>query len=533
MSKQPDSTLYPMSEAVRAAYRAGQEDETLEPLVLVEDGQPVGRIQGGDYVIFYDIRGEREVELTASFVEPGFHAFPVAEERPHFVTMIQYDPSLPVRVAFPPPGDIRNTLGEVVSQHGLSHAKICESEKAIHVSFFLNGKRSEPFPGEERIVVPSPHGVDNYALVPELSADGVGKATIQALLQGQHPLIITNFANVDVVGHIEDARAVKLAVEAVDYQIGRLIQVARRAGYTSMVTADHGTVEKWLYPDGAVDTGHTDSPVPFILIPPEDGVDMTLRQGGSLIDVAPTALQLLHLPVPTEMTGTSLLQSCPEDWLASEHKLLLIIADGWGWRDQAHGNMIAQAYTPAMDMLQHTYPFATLAAAGPVVGMPEGSVGNSESGHLHLGAGRSILSDRMRIDTALQDGSLERNEAFLWAMQEAKRTGKRLHLLGIISFYSSHGSVDHLLALMGMAKAQGVPEVYIHGMLGRRGEQPESGANYVALVEEETQRLGLGRLVSVIGRFWSLDREGNWDRVERAYRQLVYGEGIKVPVGLP
>ena len=233
-----DPSQHVMSEAVRAAYRQGQEDETLEPIVLTDrDGHPVGRIQNGDYVIFYDIRGEREVELTESFVTLGFDAFPVREgPKPRFVTMIQYDAELPVRVAFPPPGEIRDTLSEVVSAHGLRQAKVAESEKAIHLSFFLNGKRKEPFPGEERVVVQSPRGVDNYALVPELSANDVRRATMDALASGEHHLIITNFANVDVVGHIEDERAVKLAVEAVDYQVGASVQAARNAGYTTIVT---------------------------------------------------------------------------------------------------------------------------------------------------------------------------------------------------------------------------------------------------------------------------------------------------------
>jgi len=162
------------------------------------------------------------------------------------------------------------------------------------------------------------------------------------------------------------------------------------------------------------------------------------------------------------------------------------------------------------------------------VGMPKGTVGNSEAGHLHLGAGRRIPSDRLRIDEALEDGSFYENEAFLWAMRGAKRAGTRLHLLGIVSFYSSHGSLDHLLALMELARRERVEEVYIHSMLGRRGEHPESGARYIEQVEEATARLGVGRLVSVIGRFWSLDREENWDRIEKTYRWLVHGEGRPV-----
>jgi 2,3-bisphosphoglycerate-independent phosphoglycerate mutase len=181
-----------------------------------------------------------------------------------------------------------------------------------------------------------------------------------------------------------------------------------------------------------------------------------------------------------------------------------------------------------MDLLQREYPFTTLNASGRAVGMPAGTVGNSEAGHLHLGAGRRIPSDRLRIDEAIEDGSFLENEAFLWARGGAQKDGTRLHLLGIVSFYSSHGSVDHLTALLKLAKREGLKEVYVHSMLGRRGEHPESGARYIQTVEQAVEKLGLGRVVSVIGRFWALDREENWGRIEKTYRWLVSGEARAV-----
>jgi len=155
-------------------------------------------------------------------------------------------------------------------------------------------------------------------------------------------------------------------------------------------------------------------------------------------------------------------------------------------------------------------------------------VGNSEAGHLHIGAGRVVPADRVRIQRAVDDGSFFENEAFLWAMRGARRDGTRLHLLGIVSFYSSHGSVDHLLALIEMAHREKVPQVYIHSMLGRRGERPESGAIYIEQVEQEAERLEVGQVATVIGRFWSLDREEHWDRIEKTYRLLVEGQGQPV-----
>jgi len=514
-----------MAQAVREAYARGEEDEALEPLVLVnQDGQPVGRIQNGDYVIFYDIRGEREIELTRCFVDPDFHEFPVAKwAKTHFATMIQYDESLGVQVAFPPLREIDHALSQVISDNGLRQVKITESEKAIHLRYFLNGKRDEAFPGEERIVVPSPR-VDDYTLVPQMNVSGVTDAVLEKISDSSCDVIIANFVNVDVVGHIENEEAIRQAVEAVDSHIGQVVEAAQRTGVTTVISADHGTVEKWLYPDGAIDTGHTDSPVPFILVSPDH---FTLRDGGSLTDVAPTVLELLGIPRPAEMTGVSLLRESLID-PAERSRVLLLILDGWGFREDSHGNLIAQAHTPVMDRLRNQHPFTTLTASGKAVGMPEGTVGNSEAGHLHLGAGRRIPSDRLRIEEAIEDGSFFQNEAFLSAMRGAKRDGTRLHLLGIVSFYSSHGSVDHLLALLEMAKREGLEEVYIHSMLGRRGEHPESGASYIQQVEEATAELGVGRLVSVIGRFWSLDREENWDRIEKTYRWLVYGEARAV-----
>ena len=208
--------------------------------------------------------------------------------------------------------------------------------------------------------------------------------------------------------------------------------------------------------------------------------------------------------------------------------MLLLILDGWGIGDGGPGDLITQTDTPVMDGLLATWPNTQLVASGPAVGMPQGTVGNSEAGHLHIGAGRVVPADRVRIEQALEDGSFFENEAFRWAMQGAKSDGTRLHLLGIVSFYSSHGSVDHLLALMEMAQREGVPEVYIHSMLGRRGERPESGAIYIEQVEQEAERLGVGQIATVIGRFWSLDREEHWDRIEKTYRMLVEGQGQPV-----
>jgi 2,3-bisphosphoglycerate-independent phosphoglycerate mutase len=530
---------YPLASAVRAAYRAGEDDETMEPLVRVdEEGAPKGRIRDGDYVVFYDIRGEREIQLTQAFVDEDFAHFKREPITTHWTTMIEYHPDLEVRIAFPPSGTIRDTLCETVSKAGKRQIKIVESEKQVHVTSFLNGGRGNPFPGETWRIIES-SDFEGYLPPPEMQANEVADAAIEALRDETADLLVVNWANVDVIGHSEDRDAIKTAVSTVDTQLGRVLEVAQEMGVAALVTADHGTVEKWYYPDGSIDTGHTDSPVPCVLVAPHldgrrgDDVRLGIRGGGTLTDVAPTVLDLMGIDKPEAMTGTSLVKGRAG---GEPQRVALFILDGWGARDEEWGNLILEAQTPVMDELQVTYPATRLEAAGEAVGLPnqvpnrEGkTVGNSEVGHTHIGAGRVVASDRLRIERAIDDGSFFENDALLWAMEGAKREGKRLHLLGIISFYSSHGSVEHLKALLRMAKQVVVPEVYIHGMLGRRGEKPESGAIYVGNIEAECEKLGVGQFVSLIGRFWSLDREYNWDRIEKSYRWLVHGEGR--PVG--
>ncbi len=521
----------PLVEAIRRAYTRGEEDEGLEPIIKADSsGKPIGRFDAGDYVIFYDIRGEREVELTKSLVGKKFNHFPVKRNMPlNFATMIEYDSSLDVRVAFPSEGKINNTLTEVICRAGLKMVKISESEKAIHTGFFMNGKSDRIFPGEERVTVASPSEVSSYAFKPKMSAEEVADEIMIKIKDASYPVIVANLANVDVIGHIEDKAAVLRAVETVDSELGKIVAACREKKITLILTSDHGTVEEWLYEDGSINTGHTKNPVPFILadFSVKDPTQWRLKEEGELRDVAPTILELMGLKKPSEMTGVSLLADFPKERLPNRRVLMLIL-DGWGLREIIEGNLIKEAKTDNFDRLWSEFPHLQLKASGEAVGMPPNTVGNSEAGHLHLGAGRRILLDRVKIDKAIEDRSFFRNKTLLWAMEGAKKDKKGLHLLGIVSHYSSHGTIDHLYQLLRLAKHQEIRKVYVHALIGRRGEKPESGAIYVGKVEEMCRGLSVGEVVTVIGRFWALDREENWDRVEKAYRALVFGEGNRV-----
>lgn len=514
-----------MSEAVRAAYRRGEEEESMEPLVRVgPDGRPVGRVRAGDTVVFYDIRGEREVELTQAFVDPAFRAFEpaITPGSVRFVTMIEYDRSLPVAVAFPPLERLTGTLAETVSRAGLAQVKITETEKSIHLAYFLNGKRDGILPGETRI---APHSPADPFKEPAMRAADIAAEIARAAADPHVALISSNVPNMDVVGHGEDHGPVMVAIEAADRALGAALAACRTHGVTVVVTADHGTVEKRFYPEGTIDTGHTDSPVPCVVVCPDLPAGRTMRAAGSLVDVAPTVLDLMGLDKPAEMTGTSLLSGAPD---GRRRRVLLFVCDGWGLAPAGPGNLISQADTPHMDALLAGTHVATLEAAGPAVGLPPGTVGNSESGHLHIGAGRVVPADRLRIARAVEDGSFYENEAFTTAIRRCVAENRPVHMLGIVSFFSSHGSIDHLFALLETAKRCGARDVFIHGLLGRRGERPESGAHYVRQVEERAAELGVGQVVSIIGRHWALDREKHWDRVEKAYRLMTEGRGRPV-----
>ncbi|GAG54132.1 unnamed protein product, partial [marine sediment metagenome] len=408
-------------------------------------------------------------------------------------TMIEYHPKLSVNVAFPPTGKLKNNLIEFLSLRKKRSIKIVESEKAIHLTFFFNGKQHVMYEMEDRIIIPS-YDAENLADYPEMKAYEVANATISSMKEKKHDLIITNVSPCDVMGHIENKFIIKKAIHTVDNQLYRIIDSAISEGYITLVTADHGLAESWLYPDGSIDTGHTSSPVPFLLVTPDD-IKVKLRKMASLVDIAPTILDIFGLEQPQEMEGESLLLD-HSNLDFEKPKILLLILDGWGYNPNPYGNLFMEFGTPNMDSMQKKYSFTTLDASGLPLGMPDGTVGNSEIGHLHMGAGRRVVSDRVRIFESINNGSFFKNPAFLETINHVKKHDSSLHLIGIISFYSSHGSIKYLEALMDLAKQQKVQKVFIHGMLGRRGEKPEAGAMYVNKLEQRSDTLGNVKVAS-------------------------------------
>lgn len=485
------------------------------------DGVPVGRIQDGDGVIFCCRRGEREIQLTEAFTDPDFNRFARPDLRNlHFVILTMYHEKfkdLPIAFA---PSKVTNTLGELVSRIGLRQLRVAESEKFAHITYFLNGGEANPFEGENDVRIPSPKGIP-FDQVPELSLAPVAEEVLKGIRKG-FDFIAVNVANGDVLGHTSNNEAKKQCASLVDAHLGEIVEAAVLEEYVLLITADHGNLEEMIRPDGSPHVSHTTSLVPFILIDPRHSPKINLRDG-KLSDVALTILSVLGVKPSPEMDGSSL---APEhDW-GSRRRVLLVILDGWGIGKNDPSNPIFAADTPVWDHLLKNYANSQLQAAGEAVGLKAGKAGNSEAGHMNIGAGRVVLQDDARLDLAMQDGSFYSNEAFLNAIQKVKNHGTNLHLIGLLTKKSSHGSIDYPLALLNVAKQHGLEQVYLHMIFDGRSTEPGSAPALLEMFERQVDEIGIGEIVSGVGRGIALDRDGNYEKTQKAFEAFVSGVGI-------
>ena len=288
-------------EAVRKGYDRGENDEFITPTVVDERGM----VDDGDSIIFFNFRPDRAREISRAFVDKDFQEFATKPIRVHYTCMTQYDATLNAPVAFPAE-NLTDTLGEVVSRAGLKQLRIAETEKYAHVTYFFNGGKEEVNPGEDRVLIPSPK-VATYDLQPQMSAYEVRDELLARLDSGRYDLVVLNFANPDMVGHTGIYEAAVRAVEVVDGCVGEIVNRILSLGGAVLLTADHGNAEKMQDSDtGQPHTAHTTNPVPISLIT-SDRKRYRLREDGILADVAPTALELMHIPQPEAMTGRTLI----------------------------------------------------------------------------------------------------------------------------------------------------------------------------------------------------------------------------------
>lgn len=290
-------------EALENAYARDESDEFVKPTIVAGPDGQAARINDGDAIIFMNYRADRARELSHAFVDEQFDGFERGT-RPalaDFVSLTQYEKGLATTAAFPPV-TLDNTLGAYVAGTGMKQLRIAETEKYAHVTFFFNGGEEAPSPGEDRILVPSPK-VATYDLQPEMSAPEMTDKLVEAIKSGKYDLIISNYANADMVGHSGDFTATVKAIEALDACIGRVAEALEQVGGELLVTADHGNAEQMSDPEtGQAHTAHTTNPVPLLYV----GRAAKIASGGALSDIAPTLLALMGVPQPEQMTGHSL-----------------------------------------------------------------------------------------------------------------------------------------------------------------------------------------------------------------------------------
>lgn len=508
-----------LAELVKRAYAAGQSDYYMPPLRNTSHKC----IEDGDSVIFCCRRGEREIELTEMFTDPGFSMVQRTFRRDlEFVLLTQYHEKFRhLPIAFTP-CSVSHPLAQKLSDAGKTQFHCAESEKFAHVTFFFNGGSNTAFPGETDHCIPSPKGVP-FDQVPELSLPSVTVAVQEAL--GAYDFMVINFANGDVIGHTSSTEAKLEACKAVSNNLQCVVTIALERDYVVLITADHGNIEKLYTESGSPDVSHTTNLVPFVLLDPRNlNRPMQLRDG-ALSDIAPTVLDIMGIEKPIEMTGSTLVRQ--RGW-GLNRKVLLVILDGWGIGSQDENDAIHLASTPYWDNLLFSSSWSRLHASGTYVGLAAGKSGNSEAGHMNLGAGRCVLQDDVRIDKAIEDGSFEENPVILRSIERAKGKGKALHLLTYLTYKSSHGSMDYAVAIARMAKKHHLEEVFLHIIFDGRSTAPGSAPQLLDDLENKLSEVGVGYIVDGIGRGLVLDRDGNYERVKQAYDLMVEGKGNKL-----
>lgn len=307
LTKGEGQTAASAQEAVQNSYDKEETDEFVKPTVVMKNGAPVATIGDGDSVVFFNFRPDRAREITRCFCDDDFKGFARKKKLDlTYVCFSDYDPTIPNKeVAFHKIA-VTNTFGEWLAANGMKQARIAETEKYAHVTFFFNGGVEEPNEGEDRILVNSPKDVATYDLKPQMSAYEVCDRLVEAIKSGKYDVVIINFANPDMVGHTGVLEAARKAVEAVDECVGKAVEAVKEVDGALFICADHGNAEQLIdYETGDPFTAHTTNQVPFILVNYDEGY--TLRENGCLADIVPTLIEIMGMEQPEEMTGKSLL----------------------------------------------------------------------------------------------------------------------------------------------------------------------------------------------------------------------------------
>lgn len=445
--------------------------------------------------------------------------------------------------------EIRNTLGEVLSNAGIRQFRIAEKEKYSHITEFLNGGRSANFHGEHRVLVPSPKVEISYAEKPEMSAYEVTEELIDALKNEKYHFFVANYANPDMVGHTGDLAAAITAIGHVDINLVRLLKKARKRGINTVIVADHGNADQMIK-KGEPFTQHTTNPVPFIYIPSELGQKVQLNTAATktLAGVAPSILAVMGINQPKEMDATRIIDVNHNLVDGEYQKAMLIVLDGLGlnkdkWEDSdAIRRAIERGEAPLLkrllrshwdeesiqfedddrndlDELVDGFLMTEIEASEQAVGLPENQFGNSEVGHTHLGAGRKkVPTDFGRFTAAIKDGSYATNSAF-----HAIKAGDHVMVNIILSDGGVHSYIEHLRAFLKIAKTKKAGQVFVHAALDGRDVDAISARNYLDWGQRIFDEEGIGEFSIIYGRELH-DRAQKFYITEALYRLTVFGE---------
>lgn len=499
-----------ITELIKAKYKEEVEDYWMPPLVAEE-----GRIDQGDTVFFCCRRGEREIQLTESFTEKVFSGFPRKKLGDMiFVSMVQYHEKFSGLSSILVPIIPEDTLTDVLTAYNKKQTAITESEKESHVTYFFNGRKNSFSPLQQTDIIPS---WKNFADHPEMKTMEISKAVLKAI--SSEDFIVVNFAAGDVIGHLKDFEAKIKAVEIVDKALGKVTEAAIAQGFTVMVTADHGLIEQGRLANGEDSISHTTAPVRLIIADKElKNSEIKIREGGALCDIAPTILDIMNLPIPAAMTGKPLIKKS-----SPAKKTILLILDGWGiGSSNKNENPIEAANTPALDWLIDQFPNSAISASGLAVGLPEGRSGNSETGHLTMGAGRVIKQDEVRVFEAMEE-NFNNNDVLNKTLEKTVETGKNVHIIGLLSEASSHGNISESLKIAMLSKQAGVSKIFIHLILDGRSSPSRGGADLLEKYKDSFKDI---KVVTVVGRGYALDRSRDYkNKTALVYNALVFGKG--------
>lgn len=521
--------------------------ERMGPKIVQDpEGNPVGRIEDydqpgrGDSLVIYNVNGDNIVGLAESLSDPSYQKFPAIPNLDlSLYTMVPYSADLNAKTAFSKV-TAPQSLGQILSDAGISQSRIMGKNRVKAMTNALDGNMAITYaPDTYQLVEVESPAVETLPENPGYNSTQIADRTIERITQTNDRVIITNFAAPDLLGQTGDLVLASEGLDAMDQQLERTIQAARDAGMTVLVTGTYGNVEQMLddmdTPVRGRYNSHTTNPVPFIFIDDRDQRLATeldiLQEGLSIGSVAPTILEVLGLEKPQQMTAPSVFRDFQP---MRNERVLVITVDGIGSTPEMRGNAIdltrqrlqRENRRLYLDDLFVSQPVTDLAASGTNVGIREGKAGYPEATYFALGTGlapEDIKLEMVRIDEAIENENFPENPVFNEAIDRALRDGTKLHLLGLVSDSEVDASIDHLAALLNLAKSKGMAknDVIIHSITDGIDEAPLSATDNIKKVVQLTEEIGVGTLATIGGRYWFMNQEQENDKIERAYNALV------------